>query len=140
MAQLVGLIVTQDEAFQKQIGRMLRSGPVPIGVADERSLRDGASADVIIVDVRGDPATALSSIERYRASAPAAGIFAVATTAEPDLILQAMRAGANEFFVWPPAEDTFYGAVRRMAARRDAVQGSKPSTSTLVFFGAKGGT
>jgi pilus assembly protein CpaE len=139
MAQLVGLIATQDEAFQKQIGRLLRTGPVPVGVADERSLRDGATPDVIIVDLRGDVAAGLSTIERFRASAPSAGVFAIATAADPELILQAMRAGANEFFTWPPAEDTFNGAVRRTASRRDAVQGTRPPATTFVFFGAKGG-
>jgi pilus assembly protein CpaE len=59
--------------------------------------------------------------------------------AEPDLILQAMRAGANEFFTWPPAEDTFHSAIRRTAARRETTQGAPPSATTLVFFGAKGG-
>src|SRR5439155_23722817 len=69
----------------------------------------------------------------------AAGIFAVASSADPDLILQAMRAGANEFFVWPPADDVFQGAVRKTAARRETAQGARPAATTLVFFGAKGG-
>ncbi len=34
MAQLVGLIVSHDEAFTKQIGRMLRSGAIPISLID----------------------------------------------------------------------------------------------------------
>ena len=50
-----------------------------------------------------------------------------------------MRAGANEFFTWPPDEETFHGAVRRTAARRETAQGARPSATTLVFFGAKGG-
>src|SRR5262245_27735520 len=140
MAQLVGLIVTQDEAFQKQVARLLRTGGVPVSVADERSLRDGTSPDVIIVDLRGEVAPGLTNVERYRHSAPNAGVFAVATAPDPELILQAMRAGANEFFIWPPAEDTFHGAVRRTATRRDAVQGTRPPATTFVFFGAKGGT
>jgi pilus assembly protein CpaE len=75
-----------------------------------------------------------------RVGAPNAGIFAIALNADPDLILQAMRAGANEFFIWPPAEETFHGAVRRTAARRETAMGSaRPASTTLVFFGAKGG-
>ena len=42
-------------------------------------------------------------------------------------------------FVWPPPDDTFHGAIRKTAARRDAAQGAKPQATTLVFFGAKGG-
>ena len=36
-----------------------------------------------------------------------------------------MRAGANEFFTWPPPEETFHGAVRRSAARRETTQGAR---------------
>ena len=76
-------------------------------------------------------------------------IFAVAAAAEPDLILQAMRAGANEFFPWHniegsqaarAMEESFTGAVRRTATRRDAASASaKPPCVTHAFLGAKGG-
>ncbi len=139
MAQLLGLIVSDDEAFKHHIGRSLRSGAIPVGVADERVVRDGTPPDLAIVDACRDTSSAMSNIERVRASAPGAGIFVVASVADPELILQSMRAGANEFFVWPPPEDTFHGAIRRALTRREAVQGAKPNATTLVFFGAKGG-
>jgi pilus assembly protein CpaE len=138
MAQLVGLIVSEDDAFKKQFGRLLRSCAIPVSVL-EGAGREGTPPDLIIVDARGDAASAMSSIERLRAGAPGAGIFAVATAADPELILQAMRSGANEFFTWPPAEETFHGAIRRTSARRETAQGAKPTATTLVFFGAKGG-
>lgn len=139
MAQLVGLLVSHDDDFKKQVGRQLRSGPVPVSVVDDRAVRETTQPDVVVVDARGDATSAMSNIERLRAAYGNAAIFAVAVAADPDLILQAMRAGANEFFTWPPAGETFEGAIRRTAARREAVQGSKPAATTLVFFGAKGG-
>ena len=139
MAQLVSLIVSQDTTFSKNMGRLLRAGAIPVSVIEDRAARDAASPDLIIVDARGDASSAMATIERLRGGAPGAAIFAVAGTAEPDVILQAMRAGANEFFTWPPNEETFHGAIRRSAARREAAQGAKPSATTLVFFGAKGG-
>ena len=82
----------------------------------------------------------MATIERLRAGAPGAGIFAVALAADPDLILQSMRAGANEFFTWPPAEETL---PRRDSphggAARNRARARRPSATTLVFFGAKGG-
>jgi pilus assembly protein CpaE len=76
-------------------------------------------------------------------------VFAIATAADPNLILQAMRAGANEFFPWAPGgatqesramEESFHGAVRRTAARREAAhQGARPPCMAVVFLGAKGG-
>jgi pilus assembly protein CpaE len=139
MAQLVGLIVSEDDVFRKQIGRLMRAGAVPVSVVEGSSPREGVPPDIIVVDIREDHNSAMAAVERLRASSPAAGIFAVALTADPDLILHAMRAGANEFFIWPPAEETFHGAVRRTSARRDTVQGSRSTATTLVFFGAKGG-
>jgi pilus assembly protein CpaE len=139
MAQLVGLIVSGDEEFRKQVGRLLRSGSVPVSVIDDRLPREGTSADVVIVDLRADASSGMASIERLRAASPAGGIFAVAQAADSDLILQAMRAGANEFFTWPPSAEAFQGAIRRTATRCESATGARPAAQTLVFFGAKGG-
>jgi pilus assembly protein CpaE len=139
MAQLVGLIVSEDEAFKKHMGRLLRAGAIPVSVMDDRAKSDATPPDVVIVDARGDATSAMSSIERIRGANAGASVFAVAMVADPDLILQSMRAGANEFFTWPPAEETFHGAIRRTAARRESAQGARPPATTLVFFGSKGG-
>ena len=128
---LAAYIHSHDEDFRRRIGRLLRSGPAPVTVSED--LRDGSPADLIIVDARLDVSAAMGTIERLRAAAPGSGIFAVAATPDPDLILQAMRAGANEFFTWLPAEETFHGALRRLTARRETVLGSRPSSSLVVF-------
>lgn len=137
MAHIAGLILTTDDTFKKHVGRLMRSSPVPVGVID--MIRDGAPPELVVVDIRDDAATGLSQIERLRVTAPAAAIFAVAHHADPDLILQSMRAGANEFFIWPPADEAFHGAIRRTATRRETAHGSRAAAHTFVFFGAKGG-
>lgn len=141
MAQLAALIVTHDEGFKQKVGHLLRNGGVPVGVLeDQRSSVEPTSPDLALVDVRGDAPSGMAAIERLRAGFPNVAIFAIAAAADPDLILQAMRAGANEFFTWPLPEDAFHGAVRRTAARRESAQAaSKPPSNTLVFFGTKGG-
>ena len=48
-----------------------------------------------------------------------------------------MRAGANEFFTWPPAKDALDEGITRTAGRRAA--SAPPQATTMVFFGAKGG-
>lgn len=139
MAQLIGLIVSEDESFKQQIDRQLRSSGVPVSVLDDQAYRGGAHGDVIVVDARNDPAIAFGTIERLRVAAPEAAIFAVATEMQPDLILQAMRSGANEYFTWPPPDGTFSEAMRRTAHRRDATMIRRRGTTTLTFMGAKGG-
>lgn len=150
MAQLTASIVSYDEEFKRQIARMLRGCGVPLGIMEGRVGADGSAPDVAVVDIRADVASGMSAIERLRAGSAAIAIFAIASAAEPDLILQAMRAGANEFFPWTNGsqpgsgrsmEESLHQAVRRAATRREAAHASgKQPCSSYVFLGAKGGT
>jgi pilus assembly protein CpaE len=141
MAQLAALVVSPDEDFRRELGRLLRAGGVPVGLLEgQRSPSEQVQPDLVLVDIRGDAASGMAAIERLRANHPSVAIFAIAYATDPELILQAMRAGANEFFMWPVPEEPFHAAVRRTAARRETTQASAKAPSvTLVFFGAKGG-
>src|SRR5918993_5247049 len=131
MAQLAASIISHDDEFKRQLSAMLRGCGVPVGIVEERrSGVESAGPDLVVVDIRGDASSGMAAIERMRAAHPGVALFAVAAASEPDLILQAMRAGANEFFPWGTGatasgsrgmEESFHGAVRRTAARREAV-------------------
>ena len=95
MAQLTALIVSHDDEFRRDLSNMLRAGGVPVGILDDARASVECETDLALVDLRGDPATGMAAIERLRASHLTAAIFAIAEAAEPQLILQAMRAGAN---------------------------------------------
>jgi pilus assembly protein CpaE len=148
MAQLTAQVVSYDDEFKRQVARLLRACGVPIGIVEGRN-PEGGNPDLVVVDIRADASSGMAAIERLRSSSPSMAIFAVAAGAEPDQILQAMRAGANEFFPWNNVEgsqaarameESFTGAVRRTATRRDAASASaKPPCVTHAFLGAKGG-
>jgi pilus assembly protein CpaE len=138
MAQLNGLIVSDDEEFVTGIARRLRSGAVSVRLLDETSAQ-GTSPDVVIVDIRFSQAAAMPAIEQLRGRWPNTAIFAVAAGVDADLVIQSMRAGANEFFAWPPPTETFDEAMRRSSARRASAPSSSAQATTMVFFGAKGG-
>jgi pilus assembly protein CpaE len=148
MAQLAASIVSQDGEFKRQVATLLRSCGVPVGIVEDRRAGvESAAPDLVVVDIRQDPSSGMAAIERLRAGHPTVAIFAIAAAADPDLILQAMRAGANEFFPWsaggsqPRAtEESFHGAVRRTTARHAAAHaGARQPCVTHVFVGAKGG-
>jgi pilus assembly protein CpaE len=146
MAQLAVSILSNDDACKREMARMLRASGVPVGIVEEHRAGDPAVPDVFIIDIRTDASSGMATIERLRAAHGGVAIFAIAATAEPDLILQAMRAGANEFFPWlgtgfsRASEESFQGAVRKTATRRDAVTaGARQPCVTHVFLGAKGG-
>jgi pilus assembly protein CpaE len=95
--------------------------------------------DVVIVDIRASHAAAMPAIEQLRGRWPNAGIFAIAAAVDADLVIQSMRAGANEFFAWPPPAEAFDEALRRTSVRRAAAPSGASHATTMVFFGAKGG-
>jgi pilus assembly protein CpaE len=130
------MILSHDDAFHAQIGALLRGGPVPMTVVAEGP--GTRKADLFVIDARGDAASAMARVETLRAASATCGIFVVAGEPNPDLILQSMRSGANEFFTFVPSEGTFHEALSRTASRRSAA-GHGQAATTLVFFGAKGG-
>jgi pilus assembly protein CpaE len=139
MARLTGSLLTPDDTFRTDVATLLRTTAVQVSLSDERSARPGTSPDLIFVDGRGDLDGSLQAVERVRAAYPVAVIFFMAAEANPDLILHAMRAGASEFFAWPPSRSALDEALQRVAARRAASPSGAPESKTIVFFGVKGG-
>ena len=139
MARLTGTILSEDDVLRARVTDMLRSGSVHVSLLDDRAIRAGQTPDVAVVDGRRDVSAALAVAERMRASAPSTAIFLIATEATPDLILQAMRSGANEFFAWPPSDGAFHEALRRTATRTQAAASARTQGCLMAFVGAKGG-
>src|SRR5262245_5655965 len=145
MAQLSAVITTSDAEFRSSVTKLLRASGLSIGLVDEKHV--GATApDLAVVDMRSGLSTALDAIERLRGSWPSASIFAVASSSEPDQILRAMRAGANEYIAWAPhgdgraaVDEAFHAALKRTVERARPSRDSGRSGMTLSFFGVKGG-
>jgi len=144
MAQLSASITTIDPDFRASITRLLRSSGLSISLSDDKH-SSAVAPDLAVVDIRTGGSHASETIERLRAAWPSASIFAVASTAEPDQILQAMRAGANEFLAWDQGESgaaldqAFHTALKRTVERSRPGKDSGRAGVTLSFFGAKGG-
>ncbi len=147
MALISALVTTDDQALRTSVARALRSRGLSLGFVEERA-SSTAVPDVVVVDIRSERSPGLPAVERLRAKWPAVSIFAVAGSSEPDVILQAMRAGANEFFTWPtaeeslprPMEDELHRALGSIAERLQTAHGdATPTSQTFAFFGAKGG-
>lgn len=144
MAQLSAVITTSDSEFRSTITTILRTSGLSIGIIDEKHA-GSTWPDLAIVDIRSGTLASMEAVERLRASWPQASIFAVAAASEPDQILRAMRAGANEYLAWSFEEagtaltDSFQTALKRTLDRQRPAKDSARSGVTLSFFGAKGG-
>jgi pilus assembly protein CpaE len=135
MAQLTALISTTDPEFRAHVTKCLRASGTSVAVIDDRHASVNPPS-LTIVDIRHG-AKGIDGIERLRASCPTATIFAIASTTQPEQILQAMRAGANEYLSWP-IDESFNAAIHRAAERSRPKEGSRNSC-VLSFFGVKGG-
>lgn len=135
MAQLTVHISTTDPEFRAHVTKFLRASGTSVAMVDERHA--GANPpNLAIVDIRHG-AKGVDGIERLRASWPTSAIFAIASSTQPEQILQAMRAGANEYLAWP-LDESFTAAIHRTAERSRPKDGSR-NTAVLSFFGVKGG-
>lgn len=144
MAHISAVITTTDQEFRTQVTRLLRGNG--LGVADERHLGSTTAPELAIADIRGGASSVQWALERLRAQWPSTVIIAVAGTSDPEQILLAMRAGANEFLAWPShpvqdaaVQDSLRTALSRATERVRATRGDRRVGRTLSFFGAKGG-
>ena len=96
--------------------------------------------DVVIIDLDSDPEYALELVESIGAHG-AATVMVYSSSADPDLLMRCMRAGAREFLTVPFSQGMMAEALVRATARRPAVRPQKKTGGKLmVFMGAKGGS
>jgi pilus assembly protein CpaE len=100
-----------------------------------------ARACIAVVDFDKDPELAMETAEFLRQSFyQKIAILALSSTAEPDLLLRAMRAGYSEFLAKPFDADEFADTLARLDHRWSASIGRAPNWGKILsFFGAKGG-
>jgi pilus assembly protein CpaE len=88
----------------------------------------------LVIDVRGH-AQLPAGLSAFRKHNPGAGVVLVASTLDPRLMLEAMRAGVNECVQEPVTPDALDHAIRRVALGQQPQQ----TGQVFAFVGAKGG-
>lgn len=78
-------------------------------------------------------------IKGIRSTSAAPAVLALNTTADPGVILKAMRAGISEY-LYPPISEHVSAALERIGAeRKSSSQSIRPGGHTVGFVSAKGG-
>jgi pilus assembly protein CpaE len=96
--------------------------------------------EVVFLDITGLPVALEEAVRGVRAALPNAMLVALDTAAQPETILAAVRAGANEF-LYPPLGDNLRKAIERAAELRPrARENGRPAGKVLGFLSAKGGS
>lgn len=124
------------------VARTVQScGSFPVAAADPviRRVRS-ANPDVTLVDIPGDnPTLALRAIELLHQEMPDAAIFAIGNLKQPQVIVNAMRAGAREYVERPTTTTDLLEAFVRLtsAQRRTRQEGLRGKVFSVI--NAKGG-
>ncbi|MEO5589054.1 MAG: P-loop NTPase [Gemmatimonadaceae bacterium] len=92
--------------------------------------------DLVILPVDAMSPAELVTLEREIRKAPNVSVIATAMTAEPDLIVRAMRAGVHEFLVYPPKAEELAGSVERLMRR---TRSDTESGELIAVYSGKGG-
>ena len=110
----------------------------PAGLDDLPSMLD-QKYDVVIIELDTDPEYALELVESI-GSEGLATVMVYSVSADPELLVRCMRAGAREFLTLPLAPEVMAEALIRASARRPMTQTTKKASGKLLaFMGAKGG-
>ncbi len=117
------------------------SANLPVAAADPVTRRvRAANPDVTLVDISADnPQLALRAIELLHQELPDGAIFAIGTLNQPQVIVNAMRAGAREFIERPTTTTDLIEAFVRLttAQKRNRTEGMRGKVFSVV--NAKGG-
>ena len=96
--------------------------------------------EVGVIGIDADPTKALQLIHNLREAAPECSILVVSSSADGQLILKAMRAGAKEFLTQPIGIEELMLALERIGAHRvGGGHGQSRKCKMLAVAGATGG-
>jgi len=114
----------------------------PVATSDPIMRRvQNTNPDVVLVDIPVDsPSAALRAIEMFHQEVPGCAIFAVGAMSQPQVIVNAMRAGAREYIERPTTTTELLEAFVRLTAaqRKKPNEGQRGKVFTVI--NAKGGT
>ena len=114
-----------------------RETTLPGGAID---LRDGWEPHLAVVVLGADPAPGLAMIESVHQAAPAAQVLALAPEENPETIIKALRAGADEFLPLPLDGNGLLKICIKVSAIRSSNRpNGRPRGEVWVAYGVKGG-
>jgi len=151
MAELSVVIVATDNE-QRAVLQVLVDGTTvartvhscasfPVAASDPVTRRvRSANPDVTLVDIPTDNTPqALRAIELLHQEMPEAAIFAVGSLSQPQVIVNAMRAGAREFIERPTTTTDLLEAFVRLTTAQRRVRQEGPRGKVFSVINAKGG-
>jgi pilus assembly protein CpaE len=145
------LIASSDDHFREMVRENLLNVPTAKVIAEYQEVTANLYIRVLqdlernpdaalMIDLGGDTDASLKALERVKQAAPDLYVMASSFSAESDIVIAALRAGANDFMTQPMRRTDFRDGMTRLekAPRRAAVASSRLG-KIYSFLGTKGG-
>jgi pilus assembly protein CpaE len=145
MMPLTAAFVVSNRTIWEQAHACIQNLPVRLAVEQGMEQTDPSEADAVLdrierhrVDVVFVEASRIALpleefVRRVRNTPSQPAVFVLNPDASPELILEALRAGANEY-LYPPLADTLRDALQRLSAARSK-GGSETSNALGKIYG-----
>ena len=138
-SHLVAQIRTKSPSLYDQLERIVASA----GGFEVREAGYPGQCDLLIVEIGGDIQEEFQLINRIQASGSYGEIFLTSQSADPSLLISAMRLGIREFFPQPLREEDVKGALLKFKRRSGRMVPTEKVSSRqgqiINVLGAKGG-
>jgi pilus assembly protein CpaE len=152
MMPLSAAFVIGNRTVWEQAHACIQNLPVRLAVEQSAALTSGPEGDelldrierhrvdVVLVETSLIPIPLDEFVRRLRNTASQPAVFVLNPDASPELILEALRAGANEY-LYPPLADALRDALQRLSAVRSksGSETSKALGKVFAFLSARGG-
>jgi pilus assembly protein CpaE len=135
-----------EDSLRAQIHQALSAVPLRLSgevaqfgtVAELAAEVERLQPDILLLGLEGLPADSGDVVRQIRNVQPSTLVVAVSSSANPETILQVMRAGASEF-LYPPFGEQFAASLLRAAAEHPRETPHRAAGSVFGFVSAKGG-
>jgi pilus assembly protein CpaE len=139
----IGLFIDSRQ-LRQEVEDCFRDRPVRIVLDehDSQALTGGVETlhpDVVLVDISRVAGPLEEVVYSLKSASSGSMVIVLHTSAEPEKILAALRAGANEY-LFPPLRPNLLAALERKSAERSQTRaGVRGKGKTVAFLSAKGG-
>lgn len=138
------LMALEDDTLRQDIAGLLTHSDSSFTEQDPRDWKQlvrrvqSDRPEILLIELNAIPTGITEALRAVKKTGAQTKIIALHPTGDPETILAAMRAGANEF-VYPPYAETFTPALERMLQDRSEEENLPRRGKVIGFLSAKGG-
>jgi pilus assembly protein CpaE len=146
MSQTMTVVIVHRDEIERTNLRSALEGLPGVQIAGERSdLRSGmalahqARPNILVMDLAPPHDDALAMAAQFKLDHPDTAVFLATESLDPDLLLRALRAGAQEVLRRPLDRGALREAVERVARASAKKSGAGATRGVITVFSNKGG-